>query len=167
MGVNKATQRWLAPLARSDNDWSASDSAITPDLTSTSSELQSPTSGSSATSITRAKRKHVSTCVDPHDMARDGFRCCYGLRCVDSFVGGKGDIATLRAEQQAMSKLTGAARASFVHTLTPLLKPARNKGSMVAGHQLVCTRFFKQAFGVSNNMIQTLKNNAGSPALKG
>ena len=89
-----------------------------------------------------------------------------GLRCVESFVNGKGDIKTLRAEQASMATLTGAGRSHFVHTKIPLVSPGRNKGAMVAGHQLVCTAFFRRAFDVSNNMIQALKNNPGSPALK-
>lgn len=75
-------------------------------------------------------------------------------RCEESFVQGKADIITLRAQQDAMVKLT-AGRASFVHTLIPLVKPGRNKGSMAAGHRLVCTAFFRRAFDISNNMIHS------------
>ena len=108
----------------------------------------------------------MSSPVDVDDMAREGFVCCTRLRCVESFVVGKGNIETLRAEQKAMATLTGVGRASFVHTLIPLVKPDRNKGSMLAGHRLVCTAFFRRAFDISNNMIQSLKSNPGSPTLK-
>ena len=119
-------------------------------------------------SPTAKKRKQVSAVVDVDEMARAGFSCCNGLRCVESFINGKGDIKTLRAEQAAMVSLTGAGLSHFIHTNIPLVSPGRNKDAMVAGRQLlVGTAFFRQAFNVSNNMMQALKSNPASPALKG
>ena len=111
------------------------------------------------------KRKHVSAVVDVHDMAKAGFFCCKKLKCVESFVLGTGDVNTLRAEQRVLAAFSGAARSNFVHTLLPLVAP--EKGAMLAGRQFVCTAFFRKAFNVSNNMIQSLKNNPGSPVLMG
>ena len=161
MAISEAMKRWLTPPAvRADNDWSGTDSPP-PQNDKLAGRAALPGEH-------MRKRKHVSSIVDVDDMAREGFMCCNRLRFVESFVLGKGDIRTLRAEQAAMAKLTGAGRSNFIHTLIPLVKPARNTGAMIAGHQSACTTFFRRAFNVSNNMIQILKNNhPGSPGLKG
>ena len=163
MSISEALQLWMKPLATRDDNhhFSTPHSATPPTGQVADSENIAPTP-----SPTDKKRKQVSAVVDVHEMARSGFVCCNRLRCVESFVNGKGDIKTLRAEQASMATLTGAGRSHFVHTKIPLVSPGRNKGAMVAGHQLVCTAFFRRAFDVSNNMIQALKNNPGSPALK-
>ena len=164
MSVSEALQFWMKPLAtRDDNHHFSTPHSTTPQTGQVAdSENIAPTP-----SPTAKKRKQVSAVVDVDEMAREGFSCCNGLRCVESFVNGKGDIKTLRAEQAAMVSLTGAGRSHFIHTKIPLVSPGRNKGAMVAGRQLVCTAFFRRAFNVSNNMIQALKSNPGSPSLKG
>ena len=160
MAISEAMKRWLTPPAvRADNDWSRGNSAP-PQHDKLVDKAPVP-------EMRPRKRKRVSSIVDVDDMSREGFTCCNRLRCVESFVLGKGDIRTLRAEQAAMAKLTGAGRSHFVHSFLPLVKPARNTGAMIAGHQPVCTAFFRRAFNVSNNMIQILKNNPESPGLKG
>ena len=159
MAISQALKRWLAPPTATDDH--SGDCSTPPhdnipeDPRALSDDSQSP----------RLKRKHVSKVVDVDVMAREGFHCCRTLRCVEAFTLGKGDITTLRAEQTAMSSLTGASRAHFVHTMIPLVQKGRKTGAMVAGRQSVCTAFFRRAFNVSNNMIQALKNNPGSPCL--
>ena len=164
MSVSEALQFWMKPLAtRDDNHHFSTPHSTTPQTGQVAdSENIAPTP-----SPTAKKRKQVSAVVDVDEMAREGFSCCNGLRYVESFVNGKGDIKILRAEQAAMVRLTGAGRSHFIHTKIPLVSPGRTKGAMVAGRQLVCTAFFRRAFNVSNNMIQALKSNLGSPSLKG
>ena len=118
--------------------------------------------------MSSAKRKRASQVVDIDTMVDASFMCCTKLRCVESFVLGTGDIAALRAEQKVLAAITGnQARSDFVNNLIPLVKPDKFSGAMLAGQRLVCTKFFRKAFNVSNNMIQALKNNDGSPASKG
>ena len=115
----------------------------------------------------RVKRKRVSEIVDVETMVADGFECCKTLRCVETFTSGGSDLSALRAEQAVMARLSGDDRATFVGARVPLVRPdsGRIGGSMHAGQRRVCTRFFRKAFNVSNNMIQSVKNNPRSPAV--
>lgn len=155
MTIPSAMLHWLAPVVHppAEQDWST--------LNSPEPEPTAPTTPPPP----GKKRKRVSAVVDVHQLAKDGFVCCKRLRCVESFVLGNADIRCLRAEQKNLAGLTGAARSNFVHTMIPLVSP--DKGAMLAGREYVCNSFFRKAFNVSNNMIQALKNNPGSPALKG
>ena len=173
MTVTSAILRWLAhPRHRPDEaDWSTTNSPTAPEPApapaAAHNSKPSTEEDTAPTSARRGKnkRKHVSAVVDVHDMAKAGFYCCKKLKCVESFVLGTGDVNTLRAEQRVLAAFSGAARSNFVHTLLPLVAP--EKGAMLAGRQFVCNAFFRKAFNVSKNMIQALKNNPGSPVLKG
>ena len=68
-------------------------------------------------------------------------------------------------EQKAFSTLAGRSRAEFVNTIIPASRPGKNKGAMRAGGRVVCNTFFKQALGVSNNLIQNRKHNAGASTI--
>lgn len=156
MPLSQASLQWLRPVAPPEHDVTVSPTPAGEDRENV--DPHAPT--------TSKKRTRVSSVVDVDEMVSSGFMCCNKMRCVESFVLGKGDVETLRAEQRIMSGLSGRGRSNFVHTMTPLANPGTNKGAMVAGRQLVCTAFFRKAFHVSNNMIQARKGNAGSPALK-
>lgn len=158
MPLSAAMLEWLTP----PHDWSTPHSSPAPPPAARPDNSASPTSTSTPPI---RKRARVSAVVDVDQMAKDGFFCCKRLRCVQSFVAGEADIKTLRAEQAALATLSGRARSDFVHSMVPLVSP--DKGAMVAGREIVCTAFFRRAFNVSNNMIQALKNNPGSPAMKG
>ena len=162
MPLSDAQLSWLQPLPDSQQEEATSppSSAATRNTSGWSDDDRH------ADSAWPKKRTRVSSVVDVDDMVSTGFVCCNNLKCVESFVLGKGDIASLRAEQRVMSSLTGRGRSSFVHTMIPLIDPGRNHGAMVAGRQLVCSAFYRKAFHVSNNMIQARKGNAGSPAMK-
>lgn len=159
MTLSENMRAWLRPLPPTE-DWSTAHSPAS--HASGESENINPDLHSAP-----KKRARVSSVVDVDDMVSSGFMCCNRMRCVESFVLGKGDVKTLRAEQAVMCGLTGKGRSSFVHTMIPLVDPGRNKGALYAGRQLVCSSFFRKAFNVSNNLIQARKGNPGSPALKG
>lgn len=160
MPLSEASLQWLQPVGPPQQP------ATAPPTSAHNSSGDDENVHPHPPTATPKKRTHVSSVVDVDDMVSSGFVCCNKLRCVESFVLGKGDVATLRAEQSIISSLTGAGRSSFVHTMIPLVDPGRNRGAMLAGRQLVCSAVFRRAFQVSNNMIQAQKGNAGSPALK-
>ena len=104
--------------------------------------------------------------TDISDMVDSSFSCCKkSLRCVEGFINGTADVRELRAEQKAFLALAGRSRAEFVNTMIPASRPGKNKGAMRAGGRVVCNTFFKQAFGVSNNLIQNQKHNAGASTI--
>ena len=104
--------------------------------------------------------------TDISDMVDSSFSCCKkSLRCVQAFINGTADVRELRAEQKAFSALAGRSRAEFVNTMIPASRPGKNKGAMRAGGCVVCNTFFKQALGVSNNLIQNQKHNAGASTI--
>ena len=104
--------------------------------------------------------------TDISDMADSSFSCCKkSLRCVEAFINGTADVRELRAEQKAFSALAGRSRAEFVNTMIPASRSGKNKGAMRAGGRVVCNTFFKRAFGVSNNLIQNQKHNAGASTI--
>jgi hypothetical protein len=158
MPLSEASLQWLRPVAAPQLEADASASP-TPGQDENIDPHAPP-----ATPKNRARQ--VSSVVDVDQMVSSGFVCCNTLRCVDKFVLGEGDVKTLREEQRIMSSLTGTGRSSFVHTMIPLVHPGRNRGAMLAGRRLVCSKFYRKAFHVSNNMIQARKGNAGSPTLK-
>lgn len=159
MPLSEASLQWLLPVAPRQQEELEK---ATPLATPVGDENVDPKNPI----VTPKKRsRHVSSVVDVDEMVSSGFVCCV-KRCVDAFVNGEGDVKTLRAEQRIMSRLTGAGRSAFVHTMIPLIDPGHRVGAMRAGDRLVCTAFFRKAFHVSNNMIQARKPNPGSPALK-
>ena len=100
--------------------------------------------------------------TDISDMVDSSFSCCKkSLRCVEAFINGTADVRELRAEQKAFSALAGRSRAEFVNTMIPASRPGKNKRAMRAGGRVVCNTFFKQALGVSNNLIQIQKTTLG------
>ena len=103
--------------------------------------------------------------TDISDMVDSSFSCCKSLRCVEAFINEAADVRELRAEQKAFSALAGRSRAEYVNTMIPASRPGKNKGAMRAGGRVVCNTFFKQAFGVSNNLIQNQKHNAGASTI--
>ena len=104
--------------------------------------------------------------TDISDMVEGSFSCCKkSLRCAEAFINGTTDVRELRAEQKAFSALAGRSRAELVNTMIPASRPGKNKGAMRAGGRVVCNTFFKQAFGVSNNLIQNQKHNAGASTI--
>ena len=103
--------------------------------------------------------------TDISDMVDSSFSCCKSLRCVEAFINEAADVRELRAEQKAFPALAGRSRAEFVNTIIPASRPGKNKGAMRAGGRVVCKTFFKQAFGVSNNLIQNQKHNAGASTI--
>ena len=103
--------------------------------------------------------------TDISDMVDSSFSYCKSLRCVEAFINEAADARELRAEQKAFSALAGRSRAEFVNTIIPASHPGKNKGAMQAGGRVVCNTFFKQAFGVSNNLIQNQKHNAGASTI--
>lgn len=155
MPLSEASLQWLRPLPAADEETTSSPTPVDENV-----DPHAPNN------TPRKRTRQVSSVVDVDDMVSSGFVCCNKLRCVDSFVLGQGDVATLRAEQRIRSSLSGTGRSSFVHTMIPLVDPGPNRGAMLAGRQLVCSAFFRKAFHVSNNMIQARKGNAGSPTLK-
>lgn len=159
MPLSEASLQWLRPVSPSSPQHVEATTSPTPvrdENVDPHTPLATP----------KKRSRQVSSVVDVDEMVSSGFVCCNKLRCVESFVLGKGDVKTLRAEQSIMSTLTGKGRSSFVHTMIPLVDPGRNKGAMLAGRQVVCSAFFRKAFHVSNNMIQARKANPGSPTLK-
>ena len=110
-----------------------------------------------------SKKRRCPT--DISDMVDSSFSCCKSLRYVEAFINGTADVRRLRAEQKAFSALAGRSRAEFVNTMIPASRPGKNKGAMRAGGRVVCNTFFKQAFGVSNNLIQNQKHNAGASTI--
>lgn len=156
MTIPPAMLRWLAPATRAP----AEEDSSTPNSPAPTTDNDTTTS----TPPPGNRRKHVSSVIDVHQLARDGFFCCKRCKCVESFALGNADSTCLRAEQNVLAGLSGKARANFVHTMIPLVSP--DKGAMLAGRAYVCNAFYRKAFNVSNNMIQALKNNPGSPALK-
>ena len=103
--------------------------------------------------------------TDISDMGDSSFSCCKSLRCVEAFINEAADARELRAEQKAFSALAGRSRAEFVNTIIPASRPGKNKGAMRARGRVDCNTFFKQAFGVSNNLIQNQKHNAGASTI--
>lgn len=104
--------------------------------------------------------------TDVRDMVADDFLCCKSLRCVEAFVMGKHDIRVLRAEQADLNTLTTyRARSAWVSRQVPVLSPKKNEGSMLAANTLVCNAFFRRAYGVSNNTIESAKRNPRSPVV--
>lgn len=117
---------------------------------------------STLANTTKKRRKPT----DIIEMADSSFSCCKSLRCVEAFIKGTADVRELRAEQKAFSALVaGRSRAEFVNSMIPASHPGKNKGAMRAGGRVVCNTFFKEAFGVSNNLIQNQKHNARAPTI--
>lgn len=97
-------------------------------------------------------------------MIDQSFACCKTLKCVDSFVLGKWDVAVLRAEQANISRLsTCSERLAWVKGQVPVINLAKNKGLMMAAGQYVCNKFFFKAFGVVGNVVESAKRNPGAP----
>ncbi|CAM9905272.1 unnamed protein product [Pylaiella littoralis] len=91
-------------------------------------------------------------------------RCCKGLDCLRRFKEDpKYDARLLAAEQDKLASFTRERhRKDFAKSRVPIIKPER--GSMLAGGVVVCARFFSACFGISNNLMSSVKGCPRAPA---
>ena len=98
-------------------------------------------------------------------MKDKGFLCCKSLKCVERFTeAGSEDSRELEAQQICFAELHGRVeRQDWIRTMVPFSKSSKKRrGSMIAGNHLVCNKFFRAAFGVSNTLIDEAKCNPSS-----
>jgi len=166
-GFSPACLAWFAPPSATSPCGEPGDENLDPQLPITPPRPRDEDVEPSKVSAGKRKRSCAST-ENLQSMTDAAFSCCSSLRCVEAFVlGGPGaDAARLKAEQAGLDQLsTCKARKAFVRAQVPVIKLGKYEGSMVAAGRNVCNKFFSRAFfGVSNNVIESAKNNPSAPS---
>lgn len=159
------------PLARSAWAWFA-----TPKKGNSSSQ-DDPHPGASSektrvdteASAHQTKRRVVATQPMPLAVfvANSGDEnCCKQINCARMFASQESpfyDAEMLKAEQDTVAALrTREDRKVFATERVPIIK--REAGSMLAAGKAVCTKFFCASFGMSKNLVASVKGNPAARA---